>query len=282
MEESKVSQGANAVLILAIMALVFAVGYWIRSKSISEEGAAYTAYEQTKNESAAASFPTKFDGRVIPATIYTTSGTDLTPQTIDAINRDIARFAIYSSMSAQLLKKDAAPVETYEELQEALKAQQSALAGDYFSKADFYAIYVPFAGHANAEKLKKVYPDPKKEARELMMRYQQLFVQEEQTPEQIMDLAKKDELLKLFSESGAVIQKNYSAETSLFPIDHSFNAFLFTLRPNQISNIYTLKQNNSQDAAYVIVYPTHIRKHLIDSVELLVDKEMHKFSYESP
>lgn len=115
-------------------------------------------------------------------------------------------------------------------------------------------------------------------ARRIVTEYKKKFEQSSAF-QQVITQSNSDSLLKQLngSDKSQVLQ-DYTAENDIFA-DLDFNSFLFTQTVKQTSDLYTLKDKEGSDMAYIVVYPTKItKKKYISFNDILIERGQN-FSY---
>lgn len=269
---------ANIMLVMAVTAFVLSVSYWIHTQTILTQTQALAEPEiktATAADIPANSYPKAYKGQPIPEALYADATTS---EGVPFVNRQIMKYYLFGEISTDNGMGEPPPVGTFAELNQAVESMELQI-NKYFSSSDFGYIYLRFSGGKNDQTLKAKYERPDEKAKEIITRYQQLFVIGELSPEQIIEATKSDEELLLFTdEVKSDFKKNYTAADSLFKEDLTFNRFLFSQTANQVSDIHTVK-NETSELGYVIVFPTKITKLAYDSVDEMLQEREANFTY---
>ncbi len=231
-----------------------------------------------------ASFPKSYKNEKIASTVYENlaSVSDI-PSTgkDDYIKTEVMKFYIYKDILEE--NSEASPAalipKKFKDIEDGVKIMESVIKEHLLSQAFFGYVQVKFDGQADVESLKVKYGDLDMKAKNIMRRYQQMFVEDNYSSNQIIDISNKDEeLLTLNDREKNQIIDNYNSTKKLFE-DKGFDEFLFSLQQNQISDLYTLHTKDNKPEAYLIVYPTKILVKKYNSLDNIIEQRSANFSY---
>ena len=265
----------DVYLIFAICGFILSLGFMISNRNFTTSSDAKITRElilsPTPEQPSNAKYPKMYKEEKIPSTVY---------ENTDSVS-NVMKFYVYKDVLQEynpIASSSLIPA-TYSDIKTGIEKMEPIITENLLSRAFFDYIQVKFAGMPDESELKQKYGDLDTKAKSIIKRYQQLFVGGNYSPNQIIDVSNKDEeLLTLNDREQNKILDNYDASKNPFP-DKDFNEFLFSQAENQISDIYTLKDQNSTPYAYIIVYPTKIMAKKYKSLDQIISERSSNFSY---
>lgn len=273
-------------LVVSASIFILSIGVLMQSQNFTASSDAKmrrTIDIQPKKVQISKDYPKKYKDETIAETIYTSA--EKTPglpaENKEAyIKKQVMKFYAYKDTLAQNQSspnKELVPV-SFQDIEDGVKVFEPLLLENVISKGFFGYIQIKFSGMADEQKLKEQYGDLNEKAKNIIKKYQQMFVLGEFSPQQIIDISNRDEeILTLNDREKNAFIDSYDATKNPFE-DDGFNTFLFSQQVNQISDPYQLTKDNTP-YAYVIVYPSKLSKKEFSSLEEILKEKENNFGY---
>lgn len=273
-------------LILSAFVFVLSLGLMINSRNFSSTTDANARRDLTivqRNSTVNSAFPKSYKSEKIPSTIYENldSYPDIPKTEKDEyVKTQVMKFYVYKDVlqeNSESKKEDLLPI-IYKDIYDGVQAMEPIIKDNLLSKSYFGYIQAKFAGTTDEAELKEKLGDLDTKAKAIIKRYQQMFVAGSYTPNQIIDISNKDEeLLLLNSREQNRFVDDYDSTKKIFT-DVEFNDFIFSQQENQLSDVYTLLDENKNPQAYIIVYPSKIINKKYSSLEKLIEERANNFA----
>lgn len=274
-------------LIFSGVLFVLSLGLMINSRNFTATSDAKATRDLTvvpRNQTVNKSFPKSYKEEKIPTTVYQnlTTFADIPAKGSDEyVKTQIIKFYVYKDILQE--SRDSTPAalipKTYKDIYDGVQIMEPIIKDNLLSKAFFGYIQATFAGMTDESSLKEKYGDLNGKAKAIIKRYQQLFVAGSYSPNQIIDISNKDEeLLLLNNREQNKFVDDYDSTKTIFS-DKGFNDFIFSQQQDQLSDIYTLLDENKNPQAYIIVYPSKLIIKKYSTLEKLIEDRASNFAY---
>lgn len=274
---------SGVFLILSVSAFLLSISYWVQktqletsSRAFSDNSMMMSVHDTMQPET----LPKSYNGEVIPKTMVDelkkTAG-DMQikfPETY--AKQQIFKYYIYRDA----LTENGVDIPTSDTVDANVKAMEDLVKEKLLSHADFAYVQARYKFASDEADLDQRYGSLPDKAKELMDTYTALFNDSSYTPQQVVDAANQDEqLLALNSSDKSEYLKDYVGNQSVLISDPSFQDYLFTLNPKEVSPVYTLKTTDGTEYGYAIVYPTKIDVQKYNSIEQIMKEKAGNFKY---
>jgi hypothetical protein len=287
---------ANILTVIGISLFVLSIGYSVTSTQIGTKSKAAGVISPTPQPHYNVTvldkyntFPQKYKDTEIPLRIWDEAKATLGDMVNNTDNRQFAiktviKYFIYNDALAAAGGASAINPDTlsFSQMNDAIN--NGTLEEDVKTKAitnfDFCYIQARFALGSNPEGVKKQIPDPEKKAKELINTYKQKIQQNPDQLESIVQESNTNADMKILNgtEKNDCL-KNYIYDDEKYFVDKAFNTFLLNTPVNQVSDVYTVKPDSLPPDIYVIVYPTRVDKHDVNSLSDLITQGVKNFKF---
>ena len=272
----------------SICGFILSLGFMITSRNFTTSSDAKITRElvlsPTVTPASMTKLPKTYKTEKIPSSVYENANSVAgvpTTEKDEYIKNQVIKFYIYKDVLQEYNPAASSSLvpTTFKDIADGIDVMEPIIKENLTSRAFFEYIQAKFAGMSDEVELKTKYGDLHVKAKTIIKRYQQLFVAGNYSPTQIVDVSNKDEeLLTLNDREQNQTIDNYDSSKNPFP-DKGFNDFLFSQTENQLSDIYTLKDEKGSPSAYIIVYPTRILTKKYKSLDQIINDRTSNFSY---
>lgn len=228
--------------------------------------------------------PSRYKNTPIPKALYQEGATLYRTQNPQEIRRylldRVRRYYVYQDfVVTNKLEYSLPSTLSFRALEQAVPEMEKLIEGNLISTIDFMYIKARFLLPPNIQgALEQAYGDLKVKGRTILEEYQLQLRTPDPDLETILDSANKHpELSNINNNELNEMKQQFRPTDKLFAEDKGFNTFLFTQRLNRISPLYTLKNSQGNDYAYVIVYVSSKTNGEYDSVDKLFTDNLRNF-----